>query len=455
MATSYANFGGSGSRLGHFQISSTLTHSTRSLNYLVDGDTTSSGFWFDSQTVTGKYLEFAILGSERVVDKFRIYQQSTSDSPSFKFQGYDGSTWTDLLTFNWPTTSGATEFTFANATTYRRYRFLGVSGNIGTQNVHEIEFSVESYSPYETGDRSGIITVTSSGLVVNGGSVQNYVDGSESPGSTNSWYPAGGQALNGTQSLTFALSSAQTFVGAQFADPSSSNGNNGVWKFQGSSDGTSYADISDPFTWNSGVGNGSAGVLFSAPGSYSFYRLISVSGQTSSVPWYAEIKFDAGPAPDWPSSLLVAAESSEVLTHGPGSSLLVAAESSEVLTQGPGSVLDVTTVHVSVLTSLLPAGELRGDTNAGIYDDITEFGGDVPIEPLVLEVHFADESVLDVDINVNVGNPFKMKMFDDTILRAVPTRSLSAKFVDDARFRAEIGSLPPPTIQTFVLVSGR
>lgn len=462
MATAYTNYLGSGKRIGQFALVTDFAVGSRDPNYLVDGNTTSSSFWFDAQDVAGKSLEFMIVGSPRVVDAFKIYKQSSTGTQSFKFQGYDGSAWTDLHTFNWPTASGATEFTFTNTTAYRRYRFLGVSGNITTASLYEVEFSTDAASAYEIGDRSSIITVTSSGFTNGGGTdVQALVNGGEANNTTDSWYPNNGQAVSGSSIIKFALAAAQKFVAAKIRTNSSGSGDNGTWKWQGSNDDSTWTDVSRPFLWDfrasanvEGETNGFC--YFDIPASYAYYRLIGVSGLTSNSPWYNEVTFDAGTAPDWPANANVAHEAAHVLTGGPDSTLQVAHEAAHVLTQGPGSIAKVTSVTVHVLTSLKPAGEISGDTNAGVHNDITEFGGDDgPPPPLVLESHYVDEGEYTADINISVGNPFKLKFTDDSEYRAVMTRYLTAHYTDEDGFHAEIGSLPPPPLQMFMFVSGR
>lgn len=459
MATAYTNYLGSGKRIGQFNLRTTFSIDSRDLNYLVDGNTASSSFWFNTQTVAGKYLEFQIVGSPRVIDKFKIYKASHTGTQSFKFQGYDGSTWTDLTTFDWPTASGGTEFTFTNTTAYRRYRFLGVSGSITNASHYEIEFSTEAANAYEVGNRSGTITVSATGITTSGGNVQNLVDGSETQNTTNSWYPNNNQTVTGSFAIKFALSAVQTFVGAKIRMQAASNGDNGTWKWQGSNDDSTWVDVSEPFVWE----YSSSGTLspvdgfcyFEYPASYAYYRLVGISGHTSNSPWYTEILFDAGPVPSWPAELRVSMDRAGVLSDGAGSELRVSSVRADVLSQGPGSTFKLYSVSAYALISLGPAGELSGDTNAGVYDDITEFGGDDPVEPVLLTAHFADEGVYDAEINVNVGNPFVMRMRDNGEYVAVMTRYLSMHAVDGGVYNAEIGSLPPPPLQFYMMVTGR
>ena len=116
MATSYTNYLGSGPRLGLFNLKNDFSlPSTVDLRVLIEGTTTSGNFFFNSQNVAGKSLTFQIVGSPRVVDGFKIYQATHTGTVAFKFQGWDGTTWTDLHSFNWPTASGTSTFTHSGA----------------------------------------------------------------------------------------------------------------------------------------------------------------------------------------------------------------------------------------------------------------------------------------------------------------------------------------------------
>lgn len=460
MATAYTNYLGSGDRIGLFLIEGTIDDGGRNRNFLVDGNQTNNQYWFNAQAVAGKTLEFKIVGSPRIIDAFRINQAAHTGTVAFKFQGYDGSTWTDLHSFNWPTASGTTAFSFTNTTAYRRYRFLGVSGNITNGYIQEIEFSTEAASGYELGDRSATITVSATGITTSGGSVQNLVDGDETKNTTHSWYPASNQNVSSSMHIDFALSAARQFNAAKIRMSSSSGGSNGIWKWQGSNDNSTWFDVSDPFDWDFNSGTSltattSGFSFFNSPGSYSYYRLIGVSGKTSNSPWYMELLFDDGVTPAWDATAIVIGEASHVLNKGVGSNARITSQHVEVLNQGPGSTARVASHVVHVLTTLLPAGELSGDTNAGVHNDITEFGGSDVVEPIELDVEFVDESEYEATINVSVGNPFKVVFSGDDEYVAMMTRSLQVSYQDEGEYDAEIGSLPPPPLQMFMLVSGR
>lgn len=463
MATSYSNFGGSGFRFGYFLIKSDLPWS-QSLNRLFDGSRTSNANFLGSTTaVAGKsFVDLNIYGSPRIIDAFTIYHGSISSPPTLKFQGWNGSSWIDLVSFTL-NTSTSTSQSFANTTAYTRYRFVGVSGNLGTSLFYQIEFSTQAASSYETGNRAALIT--SATTLTNGSTTvpQNLLDGSKDGNNTNAWYPNGGQAVSG-KTITFTLGAAQQFTSARISSISSSSGDNGTWKWQGSNDGSSWNDLTDPFVWYWGTYNqldeDVIAPLFksSAVASFLYYRLLGVSGTTSSSPWYTEVEFDAGPYPTAPSHANVSQVSHQALTSGAGSAVRVSQLLPKVLSQGPGSIAKINQVAVSVLLSLSPAGELKGDTNAGIHDDITEFGGTAPIEPIELSISFLDEGQFNVDINTNVSNPYKVRFNDDTqfnVKITIPIM-LSVSFLDESTFDAYSDALTHvPVIQTNVIATGR
>lgn len=464
MATSYTNYLGSGPRLGLFNLKSDFSlSSTVDLRVLIEGSTSSGNFFFNSQDVTGKSLTFQIIGSSRVVDGFKIYQATHTGTVAFKFQGWDGTSWTDLHSFNWPTASGTSTFTFTNTTAYRAYRFLGVSGTISNGSVYEIEFSTDADAAgYETGNRGSLITVTASGITsFSGTNVQSLVDGSEAKNTTNSWYPNGGQTINSSSIIKFALAAARTFVGAKIRMSSNTVGNNGRWKWQGSNDNSTWTDVSDTFLWDFAVSTNQdvetdGAVFFTNPGSYSYYRLVGVSGLTSGSPWYMEVLFDNGTVPAWPAPADVASEATHILSKGTSGNINLSSEVPYILSRGVDSHANLSSYVVHVLTSLKPAGELSGDTNAGIHHDVTQWGGSDEVEPIVLEISFEDDFQLNPEINTNVANPFVVKFFDDFQLNVIQAIVLRVTFEDDFQFEAFSQDLTPiPPVQSMLVTTGR
>lgn len=64
----------------------------------------------------------------------------------------------------------------------------------------------------------------------------------------------------------------------------------GVWKFQGSNDDSTYSDIGSSFTFG-GAAVQTITAISGNTSSYRYYRLIKVSGSTSSIPYAQEIEF--------------------------------------------------------------------------------------------------------------------------------------------------------------------
>lgn len=64
----------------------------------------------------------------------------------------------------------------------------------------------------------------------------------------------------------------------------------GTWKWQGSSDGSSFTDIGSSFALG-GVATQTITTMSANTTSYRYYRILGVSGSTSSSPWIYEFEF--------------------------------------------------------------------------------------------------------------------------------------------------------------------
>ncbi len=141
---------------------------------------------------------------------------------------------------------------------------------------------------YVTGDRTASIAVTASDGLVAGafGSVTNIVNGSIVTNSTGSC------ALNAVSAsghwLQFDFVTPTYITEATFYEHIPSV--HGTWKWQGSSNGTDWVDIGSGFT----LGAIAIQVQTQLSGNdtyYRYYRLLGVSGTTSTAPWIQEIEF--------------------------------------------------------------------------------------------------------------------------------------------------------------------
>lgn len=140
-----------------------------------------------------------------------------------------------------------------------------------------------------TGDRTSSITVSQSGV----NSPQYHTIGAltliNGAFSNSSWMSAG--AADG-EWVKFDFGSAKVINEAKWYQ-SASNAQ-GTWKFQGSNDNSSWANIESSFT----LGGSTVQTITEISGnttSYRYYRLIKVSGSTSAVPYSREIEFKISP----------------------------------------------------------------------------------------------------------------------------------------------------------------
>ena len=164
------------------------------------------------------------------------------------------------------------------------------------RDANEFLSSVSVSEAYETGDRTSSYTITTQNATTQTGSINNWLDGSFSAGTTNSWHwNAAGSNQNGN-SITFDLGSgnSKVYTGAKIYQ--SNTGSSGTWKWQGSNDNSSYTDLSSNFTWNgSDGGSGTAQyaeATWSNNTAYRYARLMGVVGATDTdSPWQTELEF--------------------------------------------------------------------------------------------------------------------------------------------------------------------
>lgn len=147
----------------------------------------------------------------------------------------------------------------------------------------------QSYSnPQGSGDRRDLITTTAS---------TNFISGSAGPQAGGSAWLDGSRTdhqnwFNGT-SLTSAVFLEWDFYVPIIVDEAtwyqSSATNQGTWQFQGSTDNSSWSNIGATFNYNTATF-----VVTTLHGNttpFRFYRMLGVSGSTSSSPFQSEIEF--------------------------------------------------------------------------------------------------------------------------------------------------------------------
>ena len=133
-----------------------------------------------------------------------------------------------------------------------------------------------------TGDRRSIITVTTD-LNIQSGVVTSLVDGAI--GTSNGWYPVASQSAAGKY-IRFQLSYAKAFNDVTFRT-AAADGGLGIWKFQGSNDGTTWTDLSGNVTLGNAI---TESFSLNNTTAYTYYQAVGVSG-TPIDNWIYEFEF--------------------------------------------------------------------------------------------------------------------------------------------------------------------
>ena len=160
---------------------------------------------------------------------------------------------------------------------------------------------VENFSTptIETGGFESTYTITNSGISLHDGSLSNWLNDSYASGSSSSgFYWTSG--LNGTsvanKHITIQFPSSKIVVGVRIWQDNSAE--NGVWKIQGSTDGSNFTDLSSSFTWGGSAqqneqsgSSRSQDVTWNNNTAYTYIRVIGVSGNFNWGIWQTEIQF--------------------------------------------------------------------------------------------------------------------------------------------------------------------
>ena len=142
-----------------------------------------------------------------------------------------------------------------------------------------------------TGNRTAIITTTKS-IGFSGGVPQLsiLVDGNTTM--QNSCYFTG-ETVAGKY-MRFQFGSAKVIDEAKFWQDGGAAYNHGVWKWQGSNDGSTWTDIGSSFTLGPSVSTSSPQIITALAGNqtaYTYYQLLGVSGSSNSGPYIREFEF--------------------------------------------------------------------------------------------------------------------------------------------------------------------
>ncbi len=138
-----------------------------------------------------------------------------------------------------------------------------------------------------TGDRQASITAsTTLALAGTSGPISNAVDGGTGNNSTDSWW-VNSQSVAGLE-IKFQFLTAKRIDEATWRQDTTDT--HGVWKWQGSNNDADWTDLSSEFTLG-GVSQAQAFDLFDNNVGYTYFRLLGVSGTTSTTPYLQETDF--------------------------------------------------------------------------------------------------------------------------------------------------------------------
>ena len=138
-----------------------------------------------------------------------------------------------------------------------------------------------SYSnPGGTGNRIASITITTT-VSVPAGNVTMLINGTQAD---EFWW----QNAQSGRELRVDFGTPRNITEAKWYQ--SSTNSHGDWKWQGSSDGSSWTDIGSSFTLG-GVATQTITTLTANTNRWRYYRMLQVSGGTSSGPFLRELEF--------------------------------------------------------------------------------------------------------------------------------------------------------------------
>ena len=137
--TSYVNSGGKGARTALITVSKSGSADTS----CIDGNYSGAGPFFSGANGPSNYLRFDF-GSARVITEIKGYYQAVVGG-TWKWQGSnDASAWTDIgASFLLDQVNMTFAQLSANATAYRYYQLIGVSGTVAANNHYEYEFKID------------------------------------------------------------------------------------------------------------------------------------------------------------------------------------------------------------------------------------------------------------------------------------------------------------------------
>jgi hypothetical protein len=305
MATSYANGGGTGNRLGGIEITLTgsfhlgAANTTNNKYEIIDGVNANQQFWFNGGSGYALTFDF---GEARVIDEAKWYQSDATNHGNFKWQGSnDNSSYTDIgvaFALGGAATQTHTQLN-GNTTAYRYYRLLQTGTTASSSPfIREIEFKIDTpptLSFFNTGgcaDRTAGIPTITTDATLGTGTINNLIDGGMLEAAADSISFGAGQSGKSIK-LDFGVSAVKQITAIRaFWALAGTTAQGGTWKVSGSDDDVTYVDIVTGLTLG-GVAYTLYDLSTNAYG-YRYYKILNTSGTTSSTDFFKELAFQIG-----------------------------------------------------------------------------------------------------------------------------------------------------------------
>ncbi len=290
--TSWWNAFSDGNRTATIAVTTDATISSGPINKLVDGALTASLFWSGGQTLRTIKFDFGV-GATVIIDAFGWRQDSGVAHGTWGLHGSnDDSTYTQIGASFALGQSGVVQYMVMrdNSTPYRYYKLIQSAG--ATSNspfLIEITFraasSLATRDPYESGDRTSLITVTTTATPGPGTTVNNLIDGAYSNAAGDSF---NFQAAQSTREIKFDLLGVQKVI-TDFIFLQQASSNHGTWVMEGSNDDSVYTQLGASFTLGSSVPISKYNL--SNTTAYRYYKLRQTAGVTTTGSAIYEIEF--------------------------------------------------------------------------------------------------------------------------------------------------------------------
>ena len=291
MPTDYDGWGGRAYRGG--LIVCTQVGFSGSLNGFttdrpINGDKSNngSGSWFFNSVAdvgsTPCQLIFDFKAAV-VIDEFKWFQDVAATQGFWNWEGSnDGSSWTTIQAnfLLGHATNNPSVHSFPNSTAYRYYRLLGVSGGTNTGPwEQETEFQTD-HGDFEALDRTGVGSVTISGLSLAGGSANNLINGALTNDDSNTVRFTSGQTVSGSCTIEVDFGGTVNLRAAAIMCLDGF-GNNGTWQGQAFVSGSwqNFGGQNLLKAWLSAPSDGTH-VWTDTPVNATKFRLLGVSGTT-------------------------------------------------------------------------------------------------------------------------------------------------------------------------------